>query len=508
MNDKHRKVGAALAALLAIGLAPTLTAHAQEKSSCALSASGEVVDFSGCAVGDTVVLYGIHFEFDKSELTLDARTLLGQVAEALIQRPDIKVEIAGHTDSRGSDAYNQKLSAERTVSVMNYLASRGVAMARMRAVGYGETQPVAGNDTDEGRARNRRVELRMTEARSQPTPAPVAVAPPAPTPPPALVYDATPIPKGLYDDGKVFLTGGVFTVDGAGGGGAVPWATITGYETRDGINGGAGFTYANLPALQLTVFGAAVGFFDRFELSYAKHDLSLNLSNLDTAALAAESAGLDLGTNPWNTTIQMDVIGAKLRLFGDAVYTSDSWIPQVAVGGLWKKNGNEELVHTLGAAEAKDWEAYVAATKVFFRYSTLVNVTARYTSANQIGLTGFGSCDEDGNCENKKEVRFEASVAHLVAKNTAIGFEYQQHGDNLDGRSVNLGGLDLSGLTDLIGGGLASSLEQRKESDWWDIFFAYAPNKKISFVIAYLMLGNISVSPDNNGFYFSTHLTF
>jgi hypothetical protein len=165
-------------------------------------------------------------------------------------------------------------------------------------------------------------------------------------------------------------------------------------------------------------------------------------------------------------------------------------------------------VHTLGAAEAKDWEAYVAATKVFFRYSTLVNVTARYTSANQIGLTGFGSCDEDGNCENKKEVRFEASVAHLVAKNTAIGFEYQQHGDNLDGRSVNLGGLDLSGLTDLIGGGLASSLEQRKESDWWDIFFAYAPNKKISFVIAYLMLGNISVSPDNNGFYFSTHLTF
>lgn len=313
---------------------------------------------------------------------------------------------------------------------------------------------------------------------------------------------------GGYDDGKVFLTGGVFTVDGAGGGGAVPWATISGYETRDGINGGVGFTYANLPALQLTVIGGAVGFFDRLELSYAQHDLSLNLSNLDTVALAAEAAGLELGTDPWNSTIKMEVLGAKLRVLGDAVYTSDSWIPQVAIGGLWKENSSEELIHTLGAAENQDWEAYVAATKVFFRYSTLVNLTARYTSANQIGLTGFGHCDSNGDCENKKEVRLEASVAHLVAKNTAIGFEYQQHGDNLDGRSVNVGDIDLSALTSLLGGGVEDSLTQKKESDWWDIFFAYAPNKKISFVVAYLMLGNISVSPDNNGFYFSTHLTF
>ncbi|HEY1077103.1 MAG TPA: DUF3034 family protein [Fontimonas sp.] len=315
----------------------------------------------------------------------------------------------------------------------------------------------------------------------------------------------------LYNDGKVFLTGGVFTVDGAGGGGAVPWATITGYETRDGINGGVGFTYANLPALQLTVIGASVGFYDRFELSYAQHDLSLNLSNLDTVALAAEAAGLELGTNPWNSTLKMDVYGAKLRLFGDAVYTADSWIPQVAIGGLYKENNSEDLVATLGAADNKDWEAYVAATKVLFRWSTLINVTARYTSANEIGLTGFGVCD-GGNCENEKEVRWEASVAHLLAKNTAIGFEYQQHGDNLDGKSVNIGGLDLSGLTDLLGGvgvsGLAGALTQKKEGDWKDIFFAYAPNKNLSFVLAYLMLGNISVAPDQNGFYMSMHATF
>jgi len=317
---------------------------------------------------------------------------------------------------------------------------------------------------------------------------------------------------GFYNDGKVFLTGGVFTVDGAGGGGAVPWATISGYETRDGINGGVGFTYANLPALQLTVFGGAVGFYDRLELSYATHNLSLNLANLDTVALAAEAAGLDIGTNPWNSTLKMDVYGAKLRVLGDAVYTSDSWVPQVAIGGLYKENTSKELVKTLGAADNKDWEAYIAATKVFFRYSTLVNFTARYTSANEIGLTGFGSCDGDV-CTNDKEVRFEASIAHLLTKNTAIGAEYQQHGDNLDGKSVRVGGLDLSALTDLIGstgvaGGLDGALTQKKEGDWMDFFFAYAPNKNMSFVIAYLMLGNISVAPDQNGFYFSVHATF
>jgi len=322
----------------------------------------------------------------------------------------------------------------------------------------------------------------------------------------AALYGTT-ASAGFYNDGKVFLTGGVFTVDGAGGGGAVPWATITGYETRDGINGGVAYTYANLPALQLNVFGGAVGFYDRFELSYASHKLSLNLSNLDTVALLAEANGIDLGTDPWNSTLQMEVYGAKLRLFGDAVYTSDSWIPQVAIGGLYKENTTEQLVKTLGAAESKDWEAYVAATKVFFPISTLVNLTVRYTSANEIGLTGFGVCEQGGECKNDKEFRFEASIAHLLTKNTAIGAEYQQHGSNLDGRSVDVAGLNLTGVAG-VGPGLQSALTQEKEGDWKDFFFAYAPNKNLSFVIAYLMLGNISVAPDQNGYYLSVHATF
>jgi hypothetical protein len=323
---------------------------------------------------------------------------------------------------------------------------------------------------------------------------------------------------GIYNDGKVLLTGGVFTVDGAGGGGAVPWATISGYETRDGINGSAGFTYVNLPALQVSFYGVNVGFFDRLELSYVDSRLSLNLPNLQTVALLADTAGLNTGTDSWNSTLGMQTYGAKLRLFGDAVYTSDSWIPQVSLGGLYKDNRNKALIHTLGADKTKDYEIYLAATKVLFPISTLVNVTARYTSANEDGLTGFGYCNDAArnDCHNKRKVRAEVSIAHLVAKNTAIGGEWQQHGDNLDHRSVNIAGLNPTGLLDALQpvlgsvnlGGLPDKLKQRKEGDWYDLFMAYAPNKHISFTVAYLMFGNISVAPDQNGFYFSTHLTF
>ena len=326
---------------------------------------------------------------------------------------------------------------------------------------------------------------------------------------------ASPAAWSWYDDGKVWLTGGVATVDGAGGGGAVPWATISGYETRDGINGGVHYTLAALSNYTLHSYGATWGFFDRLELSYTNSYLSVDLNNLSTVTLLAETAGLELGTDPWNDRIEMDVFGAKLRLFGDAVYNSHSLIPQVAIGGFYKKNKSEEFIRTLGANKTKDWEAYVAATKIFFPISTLINVTARYTNANQTGLTGFGYCNGTGNnqtCEDEKEVRWETSIAYLLNKNTAIGFEYQQHGDNLDGRSVNVGGLDLSGLTDLLGipltDGLANALTQKEESDWMDLFFAYAPNKNISFTLAYLMLGNITVSEDQRGFYASIHATF
>lgn len=329
----------------------------------------------------------------------------------------------------------------------------------------------------------------------------------------AAACASAPASAGFYNDGKVFLTGGVFTVDGAGGGGAVPWATITGYGTRDGINGGIGFTYVSLPNYDLNFIGGSVGFYDRFELSYVNVKLSTDLPIVDLVGLiAGDTNGLDA----WNSQLHMQTFGAKLRLFGDAVYTSDSWIPQVAIGALWKENDTPEFVGFLQGAETKDYEVYLAATKIFFPLSTLVNVTARYTSANQIGLTGFGVCYTGGteprDCENEKELRWEVSIAHLLNKQFAIGAEWQQHGDNLDGKSINLSGIDLTAVTNLLGAvgldNVEDALTQQDESDWFDFFFAYAPSKNYSITLAYLMLGNIAVAQDQNGLYLALHATF
>lgn len=149
---------------------------------CETPAAGQPVDLDGCAVGDSIVLNGVNFEFDKATLTANAKTLLDQVADALKRRSDIKVEVAGHTDSKGSDAYNQRLSEARAESVVEYLGSRGIEPSRMTPRGYGESMPVADNDSDAGRELNRRVELKVLESSaplqtsSAPAPAPAAMA--------------------------------------------------------------------------------------------------------------------------------------------------------------------------------------------------------------------------------------------------------------------------------------------------------------------------------------------
>src|SRR5438552_3908640 len=97
-----------------------------------------------------------------SALQHDSYTILDIVAASLVANPDIKIEIAGHTDNTGSAATNTRLSQARAEAVRAYLASKGVAPDRMIAKGYGPTQPVAPNTTPAGRAQNRRVELRQT----------------------------------------------------------------------------------------------------------------------------------------------------------------------------------------------------------------------------------------------------------------------------------------------------------------------------------------------------------
>ena len=110
----------------------------------------------------TIDLNGVNFDFDKSTLRPDAVAILGEATEILKRYPDLRVEVAGHTDSIGTAAYNQGLSERRAKAVYDYLTSNGIDSSRLAGpVGYGLTRPIDTNETKEGRARNRRTELNV-----------------------------------------------------------------------------------------------------------------------------------------------------------------------------------------------------------------------------------------------------------------------------------------------------------------------------------------------------------
>ncbi len=114
-------------------------------------------------VGETVVLQNIFFETNRAVITPVSYPALDRVINFMNKNPDIRVEIDGHTDSVGSDAYNQRLSQARAQAVVEYLVKHGISRDRLVAKGFGETKPVAPNDTPEGRAKNRRVEFKILE---------------------------------------------------------------------------------------------------------------------------------------------------------------------------------------------------------------------------------------------------------------------------------------------------------------------------------------------------------
>ena len=108
-----------------------------------------------------IVLRGVNFDFDKSNIRTDARPILDEAIKTLGGEPDIKISVDGHTDDKGTDAYNEKLSLRRAHAVADYLKKGGIGGSRVTVAGYGESKPVASNATADGRAQNRRVELRI-----------------------------------------------------------------------------------------------------------------------------------------------------------------------------------------------------------------------------------------------------------------------------------------------------------------------------------------------------------
>lgn len=104
----------------------------------------------------------ILFGYDRSDLSASAEGNLDKLVSVLKEYPDTNIEVQGHTDSKGSDTYNQGLSQRRASAVATYLRNRGVSSSRITTKGYGESAPVATNDTDDGRAQNRRVNFLIT----------------------------------------------------------------------------------------------------------------------------------------------------------------------------------------------------------------------------------------------------------------------------------------------------------------------------------------------------------
>lgn len=111
--------------------------------------------------GTVIILRNIFFDFDKATLRPESKAELERVYQLLVENPRLKIRIAGHTDSMGSDEYNQKLSENRARAVYEYLIQRGISADRLSYIGYGESKPVDTNETDEGRQNNRRVELEI-----------------------------------------------------------------------------------------------------------------------------------------------------------------------------------------------------------------------------------------------------------------------------------------------------------------------------------------------------------
>ena len=131
------------------------------QDACPNSVAGAVVGSDGCEVKVVIELQGVHFDTNKSTLKPESIAILNAAVKTLGEHGTIMVEVAGHTDSTASDEYNQALSQRRAKVVYAYLVDHGISADRMTWKGYGESSPIATNDTEEGKARNRRTELNV-----------------------------------------------------------------------------------------------------------------------------------------------------------------------------------------------------------------------------------------------------------------------------------------------------------------------------------------------------------
>jgi len=270
-------------------------------------------------------------------------------------------------------------------------------------------------------------------------------------------------PVAQARDGRLLATGGASQLEGAAGGGIVPWAVLAGYGTGDQDGGTAFYTRVDTGDYALDAYGVAYTFRNRLELSLARQ--RFDLGELQRRL-----------TLPWSA-LEQDIFGAKLRLGGDLVYTR---LPQVSLGVQHKRLRDGTLPLAVGARDDQGTDVYLSASKLFLAgpggRQLLLNGTLRSTRANQMGLLGHG-----GDRDNGRSLVVEGSAALLLNPRWVVGVEYRQKPDNL---------------------GFAG------EQAWMDAFVGWFPNKHVAVVAAWAELGDIATLRDQRGAYLSLQLSY
>lgn len=267
---------------------------------------------------------------------------------------------------------------------------------------------------------------------------------------------------GASAGGKLLATGGVMQIEGAAGGGLVPWALIGGLGTEDEVGAALTITGVGLDDYRLQSTGVLAGIYDRVEVSYARQDFRLTGRVL-----------------PGNR-IRQEIFGLKVKLAGDAVADQDRWWPQVSLGLQAKRNLDFAFIPSaVGARKGQGIDFYLAATKLYLGAlggrNLLLNGTLRASKANQLGLLGFG-----GDRADRHRLRFEGSAAFFLNDQLAFGAEYRAKPDNLSAF---------------------------REEAWKDLFVAWLPVKPVAVTLAYAHLGEIA-GIRQSGWYLSMQLSY
>lgn len=255
---------------------------------------------------------------------------------------------------------------------------------------------------------------------------------------------------------KVIGTGGATTIEGSAGGGIVPWAVINGYASS-GQWSVTGFgNQVGVDDFSLRTMGAGFSYGNQLEVSLTKQTFAL------------DTIGGDL---------KQTIVGVKYHVAGELLYTE---MPQISVGAQWKKHQNFELPQAVGALDDQGIDWYVAASKVwldaFAGRNLLLNATVRATKANQTGLLGFGSAED-----NSYQLMTELSATIMLTPHWAVGAEFRQK---------------------------PNQLAFADEEHWRDVFTAWFINKNVSLVGGYVDLGSIAGLPNQQGYYVAVEATW